>query len=104
MLHLIDIPSKEIARGITGKYIHGSSITFGYVTVKAGSVLPVHHHFHEQVTFVLEGELEMTMGSDTFLLTAGTSQVIPGDIVHSAIAKKDCVVIDVFSPTRDDYK
>ena len=104
MLHLKNIASKEIARGITGKYIHASSMTFGYVTIKAGSILPAHHHFHEQVTFVVEGELEMTMGSDTFLLTAGTSQIIPGDTVHSAIAKKDCVVIDVFSPAREDYK
>ena len=104
MLHINNIPSKEIAGGINGKYVHGSALTLGYVTIKAGSILPAHHHVHEQITFVLEGELEMTLDNDTFLLTAGSSQVISPDAVHSAIAKTNCIVIDVFSPVRDDYK
>ncbi len=104
MLHLKDIPSKELAAGINGKYLHGSAITFGYVTIKAGSILPAHHHIHEQITFVVEGELEMTIGNETFTLTAGTAHVISSGVTHSAIARKDCTVIDVFSPVRDDYR
>jgi quercetin dioxygenase-like cupin family protein len=104
MLHFKDIPSKELAAGINGKYLHGSAITFGYVTIKAGSVLPVHHHINEQITFVVEGELEMTVGNETLTLTSGTAHVISSGIVHSAIAKKDCIVIDVFSPVREDYR
>ena len=104
MQHLNDISSKEIATGIQGKYVHGSGTTFGYVKIKAGSILPAHHHIHEQITFVLDGELEMKIGDDTYLLTAGTVHVIPSDKPHSAIARIDCTVIDVFSPARDDYR
>ena len=104
MVHLSDIPTKEIATGINGKYIHGSAMTLGYVYIVAGSILPAHHHIHEQITLVVEGELEMSIGDDTFTLTTGTAHVIAPGIVHSAIAKKDCIVIDVFSPTRDDYR
>ena len=104
MLHLNDISSKELTLGIDGKYLHGSSMTFGYVTIKAGSILPAHDHIHEQITFVVEGELEMTIGDETFTLTKGTAHVISSRTRHSAIAKKDCIVIDVFSPVRDDYR
>ena len=104
MQHLNEIRSKEIAAGIEGKYIHGAVSTLGYVKIKAGSVLDAHHHMHEQITFILEGELDMTIGGEKYLLTTGTSHVIPSHVVHSAVAKTDCTVIDVFSPARDDYR
>ena len=104
MQHLNEISAREIATGILGKYIHGASTTLGYVLIKAGSVLPLHHHVHEQITFIIDGELEMMVGSETCLLTAGSSQVIATGIPHSAVAKTDCIVIDVFSPSRDDYR
>ena len=104
MQHLNDIPSKEIATGILGKYIHGSGTTFGYVHIKAGSVLKEHHHIHEQITFIVDGELEMTIDGQVFLLTAGSAHIIPSNTPHSAVARINCTVIDVFSPTRDDYR
>ena len=104
MQRLEDIPSKEIATGINGKYIHGSSTTFGYVQIKAGSILPAHHHVHEQITYIIEGELEMKIGDQTYVLTSGTAHVIPSNTPHSAIAHMDCTVIDMFSPARDDYR
>lgn len=104
MNHFEDIQGRQIAKGIEGKYIHGAAITFGYVSIKEGSILPSHSHLHEQVTFVIEGELEMTVGNETYHLIPGTAQVIPSNVSHSAIAKKACTVIDVFTPSRDDYR
>ena len=104
MQNIKDILSKEIATGISGKYIHGASTTFGYVQIKSGSILASHHHVHEQITFIEQGQLEMNIGGETMLLCAGDTQVIPSNTTHSAIARTDCTVIDVFSPARDDYK
>lgn len=104
MQHLDDISLKNLAEGIVGQYVHGSATTFGYVRIEAGSKLPLHQHIHEQITFIIEGELEMTVGAETFLLTAGSSQVIPSNTPHSAIARTACIVIDVFSPARNDYR
>lgn len=103
MQHLNDISTKTLAPGIDGKYIHGVGTTLGYVKIKAGSILNAHCHVHEQITFILEGELDMKIGGENYLLTAGTSHVIPSNVVHSAIAKTDCIVIDVFAPVREDY-
>jgi quercetin dioxygenase-like cupin family protein len=56
------------------------------------------------VTHILEGQLEMTIGGEKMLLTAGTVHVIPGNVPHSAYAVSNCRVLDAFSPVRDDYR
>jgi quercetin dioxygenase-like cupin family protein len=104
MQQINDVTSKEIAPGILGKYVHGTSITFGYVRIKAGSILKEHQHINEQITYIVEGELELKLGSQTFILPTGSTLIIPSNTPHSAIATVDCTVIDVFSPVRNDYK
>jgi quercetin dioxygenase-like cupin family protein len=95
---------KVLVHGITGYYAHGESMTVGYVELKAGSSIPMHQHIHEQITYIIEGELDMVIGREQCLLTAGMYHVIPSNTLHSAIAKTDCKVIDAFSPMREDYK
>jgi quercetin dioxygenase-like cupin family protein len=99
-----NIPSKEIVPGITGYYAHGDKHTFGFVEIKKGSVVPEHHHIHEQITYVIEGQLNMTIGGEFCPLTEGMYHIIPSNTPHSAVAITDCKVIDTFSPVREDYK
>jgi quercetin dioxygenase-like cupin family protein len=104
MQSIKDLPPKEVVPGITGCYAHGINMTFGYVEIKAGAVLHEHHHMHEQITYIVEGQLDMTIGGEFCPLTAGMYHIIPSDTPHSAIAKTDCIAIDVFNPVREDYK
>jgi len=94
------IPSKALVPGFTGHYAHGNNLTLGYVEIKAGNSLPEHHHVHEQITFIIEGQLDMMIGGKACSLTSGMYYVIPSNIPHSAIAKTDCKVIDVFNPGK----
>lgn len=95
---------KALAPGLTGYYAHGETMTMGLVEIKAGSNLPAHQHPQEQITYVLEGQLNMTIDGKTCPLSAGMFYVIPSNITHSAIAITDCKVMDVFHPVREDYK
>lgn len=104
MQQIKNITPKELAQGLTGYYTHGTNMTLGLVEIKAGSILPAHHHVHEQITYILEGKLDMTIEGKLCQLFAGMYYVIPSNIVHSAIAVTDCKVIDVFNPVREDYK
>jgi quercetin dioxygenase-like cupin family protein len=99
-----NINPKVLVPGITGYYAHGENLTFGYVELKAGSSIPLHHHIHEQVTYIIQGQLEMVIGTENCLLTGGMYHVIPSNMPHSALARTDCKVIDAFSPVREDYK
>jgi quercetin dioxygenase-like cupin family protein len=104
MQQIEDILPRELAPGILGRYVHGNSMTLGYVRIEAASILPVHKHEHEQITCMIEGKMEMMIGENKQLLTKGSVYVIPSNTPHSAYALTDCIVIDVFNPVRQDYK
>jgi quercetin dioxygenase-like cupin family protein len=68
------------------------------------SVVPPHSHKNDQVGYVIMGKVEMTIGNIVSVCNPGESYAIPGGIVHSARALVDSVVIDAFSPPREDYR
>jgi len=98
-----DMKPKALAPGLTGYYAHGERMTLGLVEIEAGSQLAEHKHPQEQITYIIEGQLDMMIGGKPYSLTAGMVHVIPSDTLHSAIAKTDCKLIDVFNPVREDY-
>jgi quercetin dioxygenase-like cupin family protein len=104
MRKIKEIKPKEVVPGIVGHYCHGQQLTLGYVEVKAGSVLPTHQHVHEQITYIIEGRLDMVIGGKSCSLKTGMYYVIPSNVPHGATAPMDCKVIDVFNPPREDYK
>ena len=99
-----DLKQHEIAPGFLARFVHTDGLTIAYVNIKAGSVLPEHWHVQDQITHVLEGKLELTVGGETQLVGAGQIALIPSNVKHSAIARSDCKVIDVFNPVREDYR
>ena len=80
------------------------NMTIAYWDIKQGSVLPEHSHPHEQTTNVISGTLEMTIDGSTKPVKFGEVVAIKSNVIHSGTALTDCVVIDVFSPVREDYK
>ena len=99
-----DIQPFEVAPGIVGRIIHTDKISMSFFEIAKGAVLPEHHHFHEQTSFIQEGEFQFTIDGETKVVTAGNYINISGDTPHSAIALTDCKIIDVFVPCREDYK
>lgn len=70
----------------------------------AGAYVTPHSHMNDQVGYVVSGQLEMSIGAITQILNPGDSYAIPGGIEHSARALIDSIVIDAFSPPRQDYR
>lgn len=104
MPQIKDLKPKELVTGITGYYAHGDSMSFGLVELEAGSSVPMHQHVQEQITYIIEGELDMVIDGQSCLLTPGMYQIIPSNTFHSAVAITACKVIDTFSPVREDYR
>jgi len=104
MQSIKNIIPKELVDGITGYYAHGTNMTFGYVEIKKGTMMAEHNHMHEQITYIIEGQLDMVIGGKPCSLTAGMYYIIPSNVPHGAFAVTDCKLIDVFNPTREDYR
>ena len=72
--------------------------------LKRDAVVPDHSHLNDQVGNVVFGRMELVIGTETYICQPGDSYAIPGGIMHRARALVDSLVIDVFSPPRDDYR
>lgn len=104
MPHINSIPAKEITPGILGQYVHGDQTTVGLVKLEQGASIGAHQHIHEQITFILKGQLDMIIGGQPCVLQEGMYYVIPSNTTYSAVAATYCELIDVFNPVREEYR
>lgn len=63
----------------------------------------VHSHYHTQVSYVESGEFEVQIAGQNEILKAGDCFYIEPNIEHGAVCRKAGVLIDVFSPCREDF-
>lgn len=103
IIELESIEKKELLPGYKVRFVHSDNLTFAFWDVKAGSILPKHAHIHEQISQITEGEFELTIDNNVFLLNQGKIAVIPSNAEHSGKAITDCKIIDTFYPLREDY-
>lgn len=68
-----------------------------------GWVGAAHSHPHDQMAYVVSGHLRINAGGRTFEVRDGDSFVVRGGVEHQATALAPSVVIDVFTPCREDY-
>ncbi len=103
-ININEIDTKEIIPGFHGIFVHTENITTAYWDIVAGSQLPEHAHIQEQIMNLIEGEFEMEIDSETLKLYSGAVVVIPSNARHSGKAITHCKIIDVFHPSREEYK
>ena len=60
-------------------------------------------HPHDQAVYVISGHLRFLCGDEAFEAHAGDSFVVRGGVEHQAWALTAAHVIDIFTPTREDY-
>jgi quercetin dioxygenase-like cupin family protein len=53
---------------------------------------------------LLEGRLEFTLGDEIRIVEAGGMFLIPPNVPHRVHALEASIVLDVFSPIREDYR
>ncbi|MFC2082302.1 cupin domain-containing protein [Bacteroidota bacterium] len=83
--------------------VHGSNTSLHEFKLDKGSTIPMHSHPHEQTGYLVSGKMNFTIGDETILAQTGDSWNIPGNVEHGVEVLEDCVVIEVFSPVREDY-
>ena len=99
----VDVPSDQINESIERRFITGDSVTVGRFELKQGGLVPAHSHANEQMSIVLSGALRFTIDGKETVVKAGEVMQIPGHAVHEVKVIEDTLVIDVFSPIRQDW-
>ena len=70
---------------------------------KSGPVGVEHAHYHPQVTYVSSGKFEFTIGNEKKVVTAGDGMYMEPDVRHSCICIEPGIIVDCFSPMREDF-
>lgn len=73
------------------------------VRFEAGAVGPPHTHPHVQCSLVESGVFDITISGRTERLRAGDSFLVPANAVHGAVNVEAGVLLDVFTPMREDF-
>jgi len=100
-----DAPSFSPEPGLVRRILaNNSKLMLVEHRMEAGWVGARHSHPHDQLVYVLQGHLVFQCGAaDEFEAKAGDSFVVRGGVEHQARASKASHVLDVFTPTREDY-
>ena len=95
---------KQVIEGITLKSVSGEKTMMTIFEFEPNSVIPSHKHPHEQITYVIEGEMEFLLEGESKVLQAGDGVVIPSNREHSArVLSKQAKAVDAWYPVREDY-
>ncbi|MCY1721835.1 cupin domain-containing protein [Prolixibacteraceae bacterium Z1-6] len=89
-----------VKRQITG---YNNDIMMVLVKFEKGAIGTAHSHPHTQSTYVESGEFEVQMGDKKQLLKKGDCFFAPPNIVHGVVCFAEGILVDVFSPVREDF-
>lgn len=70
---------------------------------QSGAVGATHSHFHAQTSYIASGRFLFTVSDETVELAAGDGVYIEPNAVHGLQCIEEGVVIDNFSPMREDF-
>lgn len=105
ILRQADAKPVEMLPGLIRRtLVSGSAMLICQFTFQANVQIPNHTHPHEQVGYVVSGRVRMTIGDQTFELGPGDSYCAPSNVPHSALTLEPSVIVDTFSPPREDYR
>ena len=95
---------KTHSEGVSYKTLtFGERTSLSEFSLEKGSVIPRHSHPHEQTGYVISGRMLFNIGNEQFEAEPGDSWNIPSNVDHDVEVLEDTVVIEVFSPAREDY-
>ncbi|QFT77688.1 cupin domain-containing protein [Erythrobacter sp. THAF29] len=99
-----DTPKEELGGGIVRQILgYGPEIMIVRVWFDKGAVGEVHAHRHSQSTYVESGSFEVFIDGEKRVLGAGDSFYIAPYLDHGAVCLEPGVLIDTFSPAREDF-
>ena len=102
---LSEFPGFQPFEGIRMCPLFGERAMLNWIELAPNAVVPLHSHDNEQLGFVISGQITMTIAGEEHVLREGDGYTLPSGLEHTGVAGGDgCVVVDVFTPVREDYR
>ena len=103
-IHDKDVEWEDLGGGVQRKLLtFEDKVMMAKIKFTAGAIGAAHSHPHIQCSYVESGEFVLTIDGRSETLVAGDSFLVPSNKTHDAKAVTDGVLIDVFTPIREDF-
>ena len=94
----------EFVDGVRLHAIGGEQVLLCRVQYEPGKFVPLHKHEHtEQVMFVMDGEVTMTIEGETRELKAGDVVVVNRGLEHTLVSKTGVTFMEALAPVPLDH-
>lgn len=99
-----DVPEEIVGEGLVRQLLgYDQTLMVVRVAFDEGAEGYVHAHEHAQVSYVESGEFDVMVNGVEKRLGPGDSFYIRPNLDHGAVCRKAGVLLDVFSPVREDF-
>ena len=95
---------EDLGNGVTRRVLaYGGQMMAVEVSFAKDAVGPLHHHPHEQLTYVLSGRFAFTINGITQEVSAGYTLYKAPNVVHGCVCLEAGTLLDTFTPQREDF-
>lgn len=95
---------EDLGGGVSRKFLGwDNQIMMVKVKFEKGAEGSPHQHFHTQATYCAEGKFEFTIDGEKKIVNTGDGVYIEPNLLHGALCLEPGMLIDVFSPVREDF-
>ncbi len=99
-----DIPWEDLGDGVERQLFgYDDKLMLVKVKFETGAIGQLHQHLHSQASFVESGVFELTIGDEKRVLKTGDGYYVPPHILHGCVCIEAGVLVDSFSPHREDF-
>jgi len=99
-----EIEWQDLGNGIQRQVFgYDDRIMMVKVKFETGAIGVLHQHPHTQLSYVESGAFETSIGEEKKLLKKGDGFYAPSNIIHGVVCTQAGVLVDVFSPHRQDF-
>jgi len=98
------LPWEDLGNGVKRQLFgYDKHLMMLKIKFEQGASGAAHHHPHSQATYIESGVFDMTIDGVTQRLKAGDGYFVPTEAVHGIICIEAGMLVDVFSPHREDF-
>lgn len=95
---------ETVGEGVRRKILtYDANLMMVVVDFEQGGVGAMHKHPHTQISYVKSGTFAITIADEERVLKAGDAYYIPPNVVHGAVCREAGMLVDVFTPMREDF-
>ena len=95
-----EYPAEGIRRKIMA---YGDQLMAVYVEFSKGAVGVLHKHPHLQITYIQSGSFDVQIDGKKQRQKGGDFYYIPANLEHGVVALEESILIDFFTPMREDF-